>query len=65
MAEVNISPGSDPFLSSVINELASMDLLQRLYALGLLYPDISTEGRSVVFTQPFSLSQRPINHSFV
>lgn len=38
MAEVNISPGSDPFLSSLINELASMDILQRLYAVALLYP---------------------------
>lgn len=52
MAEGNISPGSDPFLSSLINEVASMDILQKLYALALLYPDIQTGERHVFFTQP-------------
>lgn len=48
MAEVNIAPGSGPFLSSLINELASMSILQRPYVLALVYSDID-RGKSCFF----------------
>lgn len=48
MAEVNIAPGSDPFLSSLINELASMGILQRLYVLALVYLGID-RGKECIF----------------
>lgn len=48
MAEVSTTPGSDPFLSSLINELASMGILQRLYVLALVYSGID-RGKACIF----------------